>query len=175
MVDMDTYPYSDHMASGVDTIALAALTQYPDNGYFYWLWTFVIRTDTQQAFTITTPVEYMTTIPTDPFGNVVAPGLGPYGYWTVSSAWEWGQDPKIAYIMFSFGPDLSYQLNRAGDFRYDNPATCTDCGVLAKTGNPTQQLLHGVSTHDDYYVEGCFTYDATNGTMSKGDIWRVGP
>jgi prepilin-type N-terminal cleavage/methylation domain-containing protein len=185
-VDEDAYP-----GYGQDTgyfigwpgCCLTATVSATYDGYFSWLYSFVIRTDTTQVHTISTPVEYITTIPTDPFGALTGTQPVPYGYWTIGGGGAGGYSritQQTAYILYSFGPDLGYQTNVGGDRADWNPINPCDMGMVCnllnpRGGNPTQTLIHGYNLHWDPAIDGAFTYDATNGTVSHGDIWRTGP
>ena len=99
---------------------------------------------------ITTPVAYLTSIPSDPFfAYIILEGLwdGPgYEYFerdfSLLKTPPWGPDPReqqALYFIKSFGPNMK---------------------------------------NDDVIVETMYTYiryDPTNGTVSDGDIVRFGP
>ncbi len=181
-VDEDAYPAYNHDINWAGCCLTSTAAAMYD-GYFDWLYSFVIRTPTSQVFMISTPVEYITTIPTDPFGALTGTAPIPYGYWTIGGGGAWGYSrdtQQTAYILYSFGPDLGYQTNVAGDFADANPNVACGFGMACnllnpRGGNPTQGLIHGFNLHWDPAIDGAFTYDATNGTMSDGDIYRTGP
>jgi len=181
-VDEDAYPdYGQDSGwfRGGAGCCLTATAAAEYGGYFIWLYSFVIRTPAVQVCMISTPIEYITTIPTDPFGALTGTAPIPYGYWTIGPGYS-RTTQQSAYILYSFGPDLGYQTNVAGDFSTTPPdQPCgfgMACGLLNPSGvNPTQGLIHGYNLHWDPAIDGAFTYDATNGTISHGDIWRTGP
>lgn len=101
---------------------------------------------------LTTPVAYMSSIPFDPF-NGDGKTIG-YGY---------GSNGQSYYILNSFGPD-GQKLNGEED------------GIDARdyTGARfTDFRLHGFRGSNFFLFE--LVYDASNGTSSTGDIFRVGP
>ncbi|MEO8377377.1 MAG: hypothetical protein ABI579_06875, partial [Candidatus Sumerlaeota bacterium] len=75
-----------------------------------------------------------------------------------------------AYILWSFGPD--HDEKSSGQIQSSNGSLLVDDQVTqALTVNNFQPLIAGaslVSAGD----KGAFTYDPTNGTISKGDVWR---
>ena len=101
---------------------------------------------------LTTPVSYLSTIPRDPFAStdpaVVGPhrwriGLYNYGAMPLDSASRWA--------LASDGPD-----------RQD------DCGGLLFYPGYTSGLFFGGVAGFDYTL-----YDPTNGTVSRGDLFRA--
>ena len=84
---------------------------------------------------LTTPVAYITSVPTDPFAT------------TEGAAFRYRSQDDKGWILFSAGPDKQYDIDPVKD--YD-----------AAKENPLPQLF-------------LKTYDPTNGTTSRGDIWRV--
>jgi len=95
------------------------------------IWT----TPGERFMQLTTPVAFLTALPTDPFADSKG---AVFGYWN---------DREMGWILFSAGPDQQYEIDPAKD--YD-----------ATKDNPLPQLF-------------LKTYDPTNGTTSRGDIWRV--
>lgn len=101
---------------------------------------------------LTTPFAYIKTIPMDKYSNAPRPrlfymgrfftrshdrGIVPYSYYVEGNAW----------ILFSAGPDLDYDIHPVSDFEYDG-------------WEPTASLL-------------LKSYDPTNGVASSGDIFRI--
>lgn len=139
---------------------------------------------------ITTPIAYMSSIPTDPFATQSG-GFLTYCY----------RPAKIrgnGYIITSFGPDVDMFANLlgkkgVGDTDTTNPlSTASDKRATAsasgRMGDVNEEeycfiiednFTNGVATAADKprlkeYI-GRLSYDPTNGTVSNGDIIRVGP
>lgn len=111
----------------------------------------------QKGMGLTTPVAFMSSMPSDPFadtkGNI-------FGYWNAMD---------LGWIMWSYGPDtdestssqIELYLNKAanaygGQNSVYNPYVSNPTVALQTQGTPK-----------------CYTYDPTNGTVSPGDIYRV--
>lgn len=97
---------------------------------------------------LTSPVAYLTAVPDDPFG--------------VAS--------------FDFAPQL-----RLAGYNYKDAAT-TSVGMPAETygviwiENPTSKyMLHSAGPNHVWDVTPYVEYDPTNGSLSRGDIARLGP
>ena len=116
------------------------------------------------AFMITTPIAYLTTIPSDVFAKTLGCA---YGYYTARSGITTTPSDKNAYILWSYGPDLD-EMNygqiqdNTGSLLVGTPVTA------ALVANNFQPLVTGQSLTKGQ----AFTYDPTNGTVSLGDIWR---
>jgi len=136
---------------------------------------------------MTTPIAYMTSLPENAFmpkknawgidGNIrwyqykadvqwvgvmkgtrrLAPGLANTG---LTDLKEKGADMSKEWILTSFGPDLNYN---DGEYAVFGTKYITE---MAFTPNPA----YGVT-----WANAPALYDATNGTISLGDIVRVGP
>jgi len=116
--------------------------------------------------TLTTPVDYVTRYPADPFASIRGETFGFYSVapGTSDTTYKGG----IGWILWSYGPDTNeYKGGRTGDSPY-----------LAY--NPTRpQPSRSDPSYPGGLVAGrgpggsAFTYDPTNGTVSAGDIWRV--
>lgn len=125
--------------------------------------------DSVEGHGLTTPIAYISSIPTDPFSS--APGFIWYSY-------REGRDgDRTGYIITSFGPD--------GD-DLENGGKNNDCGDLAavlcgRHGDISEvhalpgsgRFVADLSTRLARLAE--TTYDPTNGTVSSGDLWRIGP
>ena len=141
---------------------------------------------TNQFQTLTTPVSFLTSLPSDPFAN--SKSL-PFRYFT---------DGRRGWIVGSFGPDSDEgaatpgpgdlhwkQLTQA---QLTNPAQ--GAGIksiyLPQQGQPSNYLIAGAGTtppsnfnitlptgYTAVSQGNAFTYDPTNGTVSQGDVWRV--
>jgi type II secretory pathway pseudopilin PulG len=122
------------------------------------------RVPSAKLATLTTPIAYITGLPTDVFSTSTK---ATYAYWSIVG----GQtDPAgkivpkpapgapaiVGWILVSPGPDGDYDL--LGEWDVYDPAI----------EQPSPRLLGGANKKGD-----SFTYDPTNGTVSNGDIWRV--
>ena len=105
---------------------------------------------------LTTPVAYLTSIPTDPFGPILKTDRG---YGEVLACY--GSPIKTWYIYH--GPPTFSGNNVAEKYniRWVLTGLGPDRGWFDNTGN----------VNDGYYP----SYDPTNGTVSRGNIERVGP
>ncbi len=131
-------------------------------------------------FTLTTPIAYMTTIPTDPFADAGA-GIVPFCY----------RDAKITrdgWILTSVGPDADlFAPGGIGNSNSANPlSTAADDETPAHVGDINERaVLHFIegdnppsltftneqrAQFEAYLTE--LTYDPTNGSVSNGDLWR---
>jgi prepilin-type N-terminal cleavage/methylation domain-containing protein len=125
--------------------------------------------DTVRGHTLTTPVAYITAIPHDPFASV--PGIVTYSYR------EARDGDGTGWCITSFGPDRDDLQNGGKN---------NGCGALAadlcgRHGDISE--VHAMPGSGRWVVDGstrlaalaAVTYDPTNGTVSEGDIWRLGP
>ena len=109
--------------------------------------------------TLTSPVAYISNIPTDIFAPE---GKGTYVYWSLNPGQRGPSDtvraePGVSgWILLSPGPDGDYDIPPHYD-AYD-----------PNVPQPSIRLLTGTNGQGS-----AFTYDPTNGTVSDGDIWRV--
>ena len=155
---------------GVQVITVAF--PFRDKDWRYeWLFTFAVSTTTGQIVgNLTTPVAYITSIPSDPFGPIKG---GPLGFYHTGN--------NRAWIATSMGPKLMYETNWGIDQDIDMesaPPSSYKFMLDPFGSNPTPKLLTLDSDYGrtlDPLNSGAFTYDSTNGTKSKGAIWRVGP
>ena len=125
--------------------------------------------DTVNGHTLTTPIAYITSIPTDPFAS--APGVVTYSY-------REGRDgDRSGWIVTSFGPDRDDLVNGGKN---------NGCGSLAaelcgRHGDISE--VHAMPGSGRWVVDmptrlaalSEETYDPTNGAVSEGDLWRIGP
>jgi len=107
-----------------------------------------------QVAKLTTPVAYMTSIPEDPFGPIVQTDVG---YASVLRAY--GSPIKKLYI-YHGPPTFDYS---GISIRYNIRWTITGLG-------PDRGWFDETVASRDHP-----RYDATNGTVSRGNITRVGP
>ena len=130
--------------------------------------------------TITTPIAYITKIPTDPFTGP-ASTFFQYCYRTTSG-------PNYGYVLTSVGPDND--LLAPGGKGTTNPnvlGTWADQKVPSRLGDINEQqvcaFLQGTPSAPATAADlpqfrallQDLTYDPTNGTISDGDLVRVGP
>lgn len=134
-------------------------------------------------FTLTTPISYLTSYPEDPFSADAGAPL-PYSYNALGT---------LGYIITSFGPDHDLMSDIGGKvgagIASNNPfSTAQDPKTPAGLGDISE---HGFAD----YLRGSaswvakvnawggkmgpilddLSYDPTNGTISDGDLYRVGP
>lgn len=114
---------------------------------------FRVRAATTDLFlTLTTPIAYITNYFSDPFADTKG---STFGYYTDQNGW----------ILYSFGPDTDEGTSERGDIdsvvetlytsRMSQPSVTLQCNGITST------------------VNGAYTYDPSNGTVSQGDVYRV--
>jgi prepilin-type N-terminal cleavage/methylation domain-containing protein len=134
---------------------------------------------------VTTPIAYIATVPADPFAKQAA-GFLTYCYRNA-------KDRNNGWILTSVGPDADLlKKNGIGSTNLDNPLSTALDGNLA-AGKPARigdinerqairfmegdpmpsTLLAGVEMLRHHLKD--LTYDPTNGSLSEGDLWRIGP
>lgn len=101
---------------------------------------------------LTTPIAYITSIPSDPFA-----GEGQiFGYHMATTVVPGKKPESAGWILLSPGPDGRFDLD-PGVYRADpDPKAYSGASSVA----PQPELIAGA-------------YDPTNGTVSAGDIWRI--
>lgn len=104
---------------------------------------------------LTTPIAYTSSLPNDPFRKEPL-GYGPYQY---------GTNFLSCWIMTSYGPDLSSQIDETNFPTLDTVSPFGNCQIR-------EYLAQFGGAHSD---PNAIEYDGTNGTTSEGDILRVGP
>lgn len=175
-VDNSTYPQQDsslesaaapYVGYGVNDVpnATAGARSNP---------TFRRKVDSNDALrTMTTPVAYMTSFPSDPFANTN--GIK-FSYST--------QRGGIGWILWSFGPDTDQNTPYSGGHPsppWPTPLLPASYGdINAGIVNGSNALFVSVDTffYDPAQQVPSFsliqvTYDPSNGTASNGDIYRV--
>lgn len=131
--------------------------------------------------TITTPIAYVTEIFLDPFARQVGGNL--------TYCYRNAKDTKNFYILTSFGPDVD--VLRPGGIGSESTSpfsTRMDGNSPARMGDINERaVIHYVENTNPGIVSAVnawggmraalsdLTYDPTNGTLSEGDIWRIGP
>ncbi len=141
----------------------------------------------QQFHTLTTPIAYTTEFFTDPFVREAA-GFLPYCYRPEKSQGR-------GYILTSFGPDADIfdQLQTRPGVGTENPnplSTSSDPKTPARLGDINERaVIHVIEGNLDKLPSpdalepygdlrgalGDLSYDPTNGSVSDGDIYRLGP
>jgi prepilin-type N-terminal cleavage/methylation domain-containing protein len=134
---------------------------------------------------VTTPIAYITTVPTDPFAQQAA-GFLTYCYRNAKAM-------KNGYVITSFGPDVDMLQSQGrpgvGTLNAANPfSTFRDSGAVARLGDVNERdvihwyenTLPGLRESIDAF--GGFnaaltdlSYDPSNGTISDGDIVFASP
>lgn len=100
---------------------------------------------------LTTPISYLTSIPIDPFKSIDS--RAPFGRWR-SGMYDYGGSPintPAVWALSSDGPD-----------RNDDTAN------LQFYDGYEESFFNGTSTRFDFTL-----YDPTNGTVSRGDVFRA--
>lgn len=131
-------------------------------------------------FGVTTPIAYMTAIPTDPFAGQAA-GFLTYCYRPTKASGR-------GYVLTSVGPDAD--LMAPGGKGTDNPnllSTFTDTKNPSRLGDINERMVTAFMDNKPdapatvadvpklrLYLED-LTYDPTNGSVSDGDLVRIGP
>ena len=199
-VDHNLYPIGSDNPSRVPQAVVDTVTQIA-GGYDYY--TFSTRNNTFGGISfdhvgqvvdghiwhgITTPVPYITTAPQDPF---IAGAIVTYAYRESrdgSSGTQW--------IVTSVGPDADIGFNWRGatSAKQETAPPNSFTGSVAAAFDAAAAELtpkegrHGdiseraIEPDADGYTLGdlrealqLITYDPTNGTISDGDLWRLGP
>jgi len=116
-----------------------------------------------RGYSLTTPVAFMSSIPSDPFADTKAAAFGYYN--ALDAGW----------IMWSYGPDTDENVNVSGlggngqiQIGLWNKAVTAQSVYNPYRTNPSIELVTGAAG-----AAGAYNYDATNGSTSKGDVWRV--
>lgn len=130
---------------------------------------------------ITTPVAYMTSIPTDPFAQQ-ASGYLTYCYRPATVR-------KNGFVLTSAGPDTDLLApGGKGSTNTANPlSTAVDSKNPSRLGDVNERMVIHFLENDApspattadipklrQYIDD-LSYDPTNGTVSDGDVVRIGP
>lgn len=185
-VDHNRYPNSADAPSAYDQKIADFLTPLGlDRGYYG----FRSRTSSggivgRDFAGITTPVAYISTIPTDPFTGP-ASTFFQYCYRTTSG-------PGAGYVLTSVGPD-SDLLSEEGGGKGKGTRNPNVLGTFADQKTPSrlgdvneQQVCAFIQNSPTAPATAAdlprfrelledLTYDPTNGTISDGDLIRIGP
>ncbi len=170
MVDYGKYPRdSDSSLDMKDSNGVSMDMSRPDWG----LWC-------NGAQSLTTPVAYMSTLLADPFVREVAvEGAGAVGYRIASGSWSYASDSQnpqdnqgSARVMQTVGPRACYAIIAVGPdgARSRNAYKCFPFMSLYEGGASTDPRPNKGDGQPRMWVN----YDPTNGTVSKGDVYRFG-
>jgi prepilin-type N-terminal cleavage/methylation domain-containing protein len=184
-VDQNKYPEGTDNPNNYDA-RIADLLGDRARGYY----TLRTRTGTAQTagrdfHTLTTPIAYVATFFTDPFASQ-ASGILTYCY-------RPEKERGNGYILTSFGPDTDLFEDAggklgAGTLNAANPlSAASDSGSPARLGDINERAFVAFLEGDPAAQAAVaafgglqaalldLSYDPTNGTVSDGDILRVGP
>ena len=136
-------------------------------------------------FTLTTPIAYLEEFSSDPFSGK--------GDSFLSYCYRPAKDLRNGYILTSFGPDVDLFESAGGKLgagtQNPNPlSTYSDTNNPARLGDINERavihyieqtqpnLVTDVDTQGGlHFLLKDLSYDPTNGTISDGDIFRLGP
>jgi len=187
-VDHNTYPDGTDSPAGYPQRIVDFLTPMGLQNGFY---TFRTRTASgkfagSSFATVTTPVAYITNVPTDPFAAQAASFL--------TYCFRSTKDTKNGFVLSSFGPDtdVTESVNGklgAGTANNQNPfSTQIDSGNPARLGDVNERdLVHFMEGTKASIIPALvpygsmpraladLSYDPTNGTISDGDVVYIGP
>ena len=179
MVDTNMYPQSAKHDPPDE--AFSVNSGLPDDKAAKFRLTFGVHTAGDPAKlqrSITTPISYMSSLP----GDVFADTRGcTFGYWNASEA---------GWIMWSYGPDAD-EFALWASYKDSDPSSGSQLDAwfadvkdedLAPYDYSKQSLYNPYRSNPSRYlstgwfvvnvVQCSFTYDTSNGAVSKGDIWR---
>lgn len=137
-VDNNSYPMQASGKDGVNSFA-------PKNSGAYKISTF-------KSKLLTTPIQYLDSLPRDSFSTTVG---ATFGYYTDGKGW----------ILYSWGPDQDENKPDKWDLAADVTRVYN-----SEIPQPSITLITGGSSAKK---GGAYTYDPSNGTISEGDIYRV--
>jgi prepilin-type N-terminal cleavage/methylation domain-containing protein len=182
-VDMNEYPHGTDNPTLYDQKIVDFLTPFNLQAGFYGLRT---RGGVagQDFYTLTTPIAYITGgIPADPFTKIGGVTI-PYQYRNAGTR-------KNGWVLTSVGPDsdlLGINNSGRGNTNTANPlSTAVDPKPSPRLGDVNERAVIAVIeniAHEnvvpadfprmvEYLTD--LSYDPTNGTISDGDIIRIGP
>ncbi len=132
-------------------------------------------------FGITTPIAYTTSVPLDPFALQTGGNLT-YAYRPAKSQGN-------GYIITSFGPDADVlDANGKGTTNPNPLSTFSDTKSPSRMGDINERaVIHVIEGTDPALISTVqaggglrilledLAYDPTNGTVSDGDVYRLGP
>jgi general secretion pathway protein G len=113
---------------------------------------------------ITTPIDYMSSIPEDPFGDDVE-----------ESIINIVGNPHLDYRVYDYISDIDPPTRDTFFVRYDGygiqQVFNTTIHWYSTSQGPDRILNISKNPPAEYYI----SYDPTNGTISPGDLYRFGP
>lgn len=117
--------------------------------------TFAVTQNAGTPMTLTTPVAYITSYPSDPFAD------------TRGSAFMYLNVADFGWMLASYGPDT--------DEKPDNGDIQPEIASQMAGGDWQSQSIYNpnISNPTDELLSAGYTYDATNGSTSNGDVWRL--
>jgi prepilin-type N-terminal cleavage/methylation domain-containing protein len=175
-VDHNAYPEGTDSPDGYEPAVKAVLEPY---GLTHKYYGFRVKKGDLQVgkdfFGLTTPIAYLNTIPNDPFVK----GCTNWGY-----CYRPAKVGRNGYVLTSIGPDGDYLGNGntgKGNENAANPLSSYHdqrlgdiserAVIYCFEGGGSDALEAGKMR--DYLQD--LTYDASNGTISDGDVYRIGP
>jgi len=126
---------------------------------------------------LTTPIAYITSIPMDAFGQsryVPTPGGWRPAYFSLGTGEAGSRLPSGPQDSPKGGmPSNCYEIESDGPDHWDDTRSDTPYGIGLSTGDfPWQNIVPNSAQHIAALSALC--YDPTNGTVSGGEIMRVG-
>jgi general secretion pathway protein G len=125
-----------------------------------------MKEDPEDHFmTLTTPVGYITALPSDPFADKKGVAFG------------YANGVDVGWIMWSYGPDTDEQFGSQLGAEFGESEDWDTADWANQTvynpfrSNPMPALVYWISEESASNVT-AFTYDTTNGSVSDGDVWR---
>ena len=163
-IDNNQYPAMS-LTVNESTDAQFFVTSPPAAGTF--ARTFRIRVGNSLG-TLTTPVAYLTSNFPDAFADTKGTG---FRYYTDVNGW----------ILSSWGPDTdqreggSLLMHKGTITPQDDTVASVESIYDSRIAQPSTQLITGQSTaaQNGSGQNHSYTYDPTNGTVSRGDVWRT--
>lgn len=124
---------------------------------------------------LTTPIAYLSSVPNDPFVK----GQGNWGY-----CYRNAKAKRNGFVMTSIGPDNDFLGNNNDGIGNTNSANPLSTVHDARLGDLSERMVIHFMEGDaptavnygklrEYIAD--LSYDATNGTVSDGDVIRIGP
>jgi type II secretion system protein G len=118
----------------------------------------------ERMLRLTTPIDYLRTIPRDPF----QPLLDPYWAPLVSGS---GREEWDTFYLYNTGSASTGMVTGPGSVEQRSGWSLTGAGPDRKILFPYYFYSDAFKTHNRYLA---FVYDPTNGTVSGGEIFRRG-
>lgn len=165
-VDTNTYPaLAINTDQSADRMFIQGGAGKNNNGRTFRLRGTAANPNQNALQTLTTPVAYITSYFSDPFAD------------TRGLTFRYYAD-RAGYILGSYGPDTDQANGGAlgwagGSTVVDNNEGGIETLYDSQQAQPSVTLLGGTGAFQPKNVTSAYTYDSTNGTVSKGDVWRV--